>query len=90
MIHTGLRHRLARLEATGAVSGLGPVETEALCRRIQTAVEAVERTSGAPKNLDDMSLVERVARAHQLTEGAAFPWWPALRDERGCWGMRRC
>jgi hypothetical protein len=35
-----------------------------------------------------MSLAERVARAHRLTEGAAFPWWPALREKRGCWGMR--
>jgi len=85
MIHTGLRHRLARLEARRSIGGPDPVETEELRRLIQTAVEAVERILGAPEKLDAMSPIERVARAHQLTEGAAFPWWPALREKRGCW-----
>ena len=89
MIPTGLRHRLARLEARRAVvGGSDPAETEELRRRIQDGVEAVEHILGAPENLNTMSLAERVARAHQRTEGTAFPWWPDLRDKHGCWGMR--
>ena len=83
MIPTGLRHRLARLEARRVVVREPDLaETEELRRRIQDALEVVEHILGSPENLEIMSLAERVARAHQLTEGVAFPWWPALRHGR--------
>jgi len=85
-----LRDRLARLETRlmPAVKVPDRAATDRLYERIACAVEAVEGVLGVPENMSACSLVERVARLHGLTGGAAFPWWPALRDLRGCWGMR--
>jgi hypothetical protein len=85
-----LRDRLARLEARPmpAAEALDGAVGDRLHERIASAVEAVEGVLGAPDGVGACSLVERVARLHGLTGGAAFPWWPALRDLRGCWGMR--
>ena len=79
-----LRNRLARLETRLApsIAAPDPAVTDQLHDRITSAVEAVEGVLGAPNDVRACSLMERVARLHRLTDGVAFPWWPAMNAAR--------
>jgi hypothetical protein len=79
-----LRSRLGRLERRLApsIAAPDPAVTDRLRERIASAVEAVEGVLGAPDDVRACSLMERVARLHRLTDGVAFPWWPAMNAAR--------